>query len=320
MRILAAVDGSDASREASGFAADLASRCRSGRLTVVTAGDLDSRAWIPLSPAGHLATSIEESKRVWPERILQRERLAAERLGVPVRAAYLGMLRRGAVEETIAESIARAARRDRSELIVVGSGGAKQFARWLLGSVTLRLAHGCRRPVAVVRGGAALPRGAVRILVATDGSRPAREALRFAVRLASEVPRSRVVVLTVSTLAADIALTGPAVFRALGVLPDLARAEKEAADRILRDAAKRTRPLGKRARFVFLSPSRPEPAARAIVREAARRSADLIVLGNTGRSAFNDLVLGSVAQRVLDLSRRPVILVRSCPKRPARRA
>ena len=40
----------------------------------------------------------------------------------------------------------------------------------------------------------------------------------------------------------------------------------------------------------------------------------MIVLGNTGRSAVSDIALGSVAQRVLDLARRPVILVRASSK------
>ena len=316
MRILTAIDGSQTASEAVRFAASLASRCRDSSLTVVTAGDLSSRRWLAPSRSGRLPSSIDERDRVWPERLLERGRAEAERLGVPVRTAYLGMNQRGAIEETIAEAIARAARRDRSDLVVVGSGGAKEFARWLLGSVTHRLLHLCGKPVAVVRVGAALKAGIVRILVATDGSRPAREAVAFAARLAGAIPLSRLSVLTVSTLAADIALTGSAFVRALGVLPDLGDAERKAAGRILRDAARRTRGLGERVRFVYRSPRRPEPAAQAIVGEAARQGADLIILGNTGRSAFNDLLLGSVAQRVLDLSRRPVVLVRTCPKRP----
>ena len=211
----------------------------------------------------------------------------------------------------MAETIARAGARERADLVVVGSGGAKELLRYTLGSITHRLVHVSRLPVAVVRAGAASGRSPLRILAATDGSKPSRAAVRFAARLAAEIPRARLVVLTVSTLAADLALTGTAFVRAIGILPDLGRAEREAGDRILRAAASLTRGLGKRVRFVHRNPRRPAPAARSIVREAALQASDLIVLGNAGRSAVNDLVLGSVAQRVLDLSRRPVLLVRA---------
>jgi nucleotide-binding universal stress UspA family protein len=313
VRVLAAVDGSQTSRAAARFAALLVSRCPGATLTLITAGGLSSRKWIPVSKDGRLPDWIPESDRVWPERVLEDGRREAESLGVSARAAYVGIGRRGAIEETIAEAIAGAARRDRTDLIVVGSGGAKQFARWLLGSVTHRLVHSCGLPVAVVRVGAAGKDRPFRILAAADGSKPSRQAVAFAARLAASIPGAALIVLTVSTLSADIALTGTAFVRALGVLPGLDRAERKAAERILRDAAVRTRPLGERASFVYRNPRRPRPAAQAIVREASLQGADLIVLGNTGRSGLNDLVLGSVAQRVLDLSRRPVVLVRKCP-------
>lgn len=310
MRILAATDGSEASSAAVRFAAALASKCR-GSLTVVTVRRLSTRRWLSVSPAGRLSSSVEERERVWPERILERGCRDARRLGVRAKAACVGVQPREPISDTIAAAIAWAATRDRADLVVVGSGGAGEFARWMLGSITHRLVHVSRLPIAVVRTGARLPRDPLRILVGTDGSRGAREAVRFAARLAGAIPRARLVVLTASTLSADIALTGSAFVRALGVLPELDRAEREAADRILRDAARQVRALGKRVRFVYRNPRRPTPAAPAIVREAALQAADLIVLGNTGRSAFNDLVLGSVAQRVLDRSRRPVALVRA---------
>jgi nucleotide-binding universal stress UspA family protein len=37
---------------------------------------------------------------------------------------------------------------------------------------------------------------------------------------------------------------------------------------------------------------------------------DLVVLGSKGRNAVSDLLLGSVAQRVMSLSKQPVLLVK----------
>lgn len=310
VRILVATDGSRTSRAAVRFAAALAAKCRRGSLTVITVGELPSRRWLARPRSGRLESPIEERERVWSERVLERGRRDAERLGARVRTAYAGATQL----EPIAETIARASARERADLVVVGSGGAKELVRYTLGSVTHRLVHVSRLPVAVVRAGAATGRSPIRILAATDGSRPSREAVRFAALLTAAIPRARLVVVTVSTLEADIALTGTAFVRALGVLPELDRSERGAGDRILREAAKETRSLGKRVRFVYRKPGRPTRAAQAIVREAGLQASDLIVLGNAGRSAVNDLILGSVAQRVLDLSRRPVVLVRASSK------
>ncbi len=289
----------------------VAAKCRRGSLTVITVGRLPSRRWFAGSRSGRWESPIEEQERAWSEKVLERSRREAERLGARVRTEYAGANKL----EPIAETIARTSVRDGADLVVVGSGGAKELLRYTLGSITHRLVHVSRLPVAVVRAGGTNVRSPVRILAATDGSKASRAAVAFAARLASAIPRSRLVVLTVSTLAADIALTGAAFVRALGVFPDLDLAEREAAEKILGAAAEETRGLGKRARFLYRKPSRPTRAAQAIVREAARQASDLIVLGNAGRSAVNDLVLGSVAQRVLDLSRRPVVLVRASSSR-----
>ncbi len=314
MRILAATDGSRTSGAAVRFAAVVAAKCSRGSLTVITVGRLPSRRWLARPRPGRLESPIEEKELAWSERVLERGRRDAQRLGARVRTAYAGTNRL----EPIAETIARAGVRDGADLVVVGSGGAKELLRYTLGSITHRLVHVSRLPVAVVRADARTARSPIRILASTNGSKPSRAAVAFAARLAAAIPRARLVVLTVSTLAADIALTGATFVHALGVLPDLERAEREAADRILRAAAKETRKLGKRVRFVYRKPGRPTRAAQTIVREAARQASDLIVLGNTGRSAVNDLVLGSVAQRVLDLSHRPVVLVRASSSRGRR--
>ena len=51
------------------------------------------------------------------------------------------------------------------------------------------------------------------------------------------------------------------------------------------------------------------PPARCILERAESSSADLIVLGTHGRSGFEHLVLGSVAEKVLRRARCPVLTV-----------
>lgn len=52
------------------------------------------------------------------------------------------------------------------------------------------------------------------------------------------------------------------------------------------------------------------PIGRTIAEHAERRGCDAIVMGRHGESALGDLLMGSVAQRVLHASRLPVLLVR----------
>jgi nucleotide-binding universal stress UspA family protein len=51
------------------------------------------------------------------------------------------------------------------------------------------------------------------------------------------------------------------------------------------------------------------PVVEEILREAARRNADLIVMGTHGHGAMYNLLVGSVTEGVLKHSTRPVLLV-----------
>lgn len=52
-------------------------------------------------------------------------------------------------------------------------------------------------------------------------------------------------------------------------------------------------------------------AATVIVEEAAARGADLIVIGTHGRSGFKHLLLGSIAERVVQKAPCPVLTVKA---------
>jgi nucleotide-binding universal stress UspA family protein len=51
--------------------------------------------------------------------------------------------------------------------------------------------------------------------------------------------------------------------------------------------------------------------ADAIIQEAAKWSADLIVAGTHGRSGLSHLLVGSVAEGILRVSPVPILLIRS---------
>jgi nucleotide-binding universal stress UspA family protein len=302
VKIIVATDGSRTSAAAVRFASWIASATR-GRLEVVAAGELAPGVFQEGPDSD--ALSVFESVELRTARAaLESARRETRRVAVPVRCEYVAARR----FEPFAETISRAADRFGADLAVVGSGGGPPLSRWLRGSVANRLVHVAHVPVAVVRTAKRSSRRPARILVATDGSQTAAKAVRFAARLTSAIPGARLVILNVSTLTADLALTGVGVVRTLGLMPELERADRRAADRILRTAAKQAR-LGKRASLRYYRPARRLFAAKAILEEAKRQRADVIVLGRTGRSALGDVFMGSVAQRVLTLASQPVILV-----------
>ncbi len=313
MKILVATDGSRGSAAAARFAGYLASASR-GPLTVVTVGETAPDVIAEAGVARDLPY-FERLERRAARAVLEKVRREVQRLSVPARLEYLA----SAGAEPFAATIARAAVRRGADLVVVGRSGGRALSRWILGSVSNRLVHDADRPVAVVRKWTPkTKRKHFRILVATDGSRSASTAVRFAARLASTIPGARLVILTVSTLAADLGLTPPGFVRALDLRPALDRADRRAAEKILRGAARQAR-AGTRATLRYYKPARRLFAADAILEEARREGADLIVLGRTGRSALGDAIMGSVAQRVLGLSNRPVALVPCRTTRPKRR-
>jgi nucleotide-binding universal stress UspA family protein len=135
----------------------------------------------------------------------------------------------------------------------------------------------------------------MRILVATDGSRAGRAAVRFADRLASD--RNHLRRLTIVT-----------VEEAAG---------RDAAERALADAARQLR--GRPARYLRI----PSPAGgvpEAISRAADRVGADLVVVGSEGRDSLQEWVVGGTALRLIYVARRPVTVVRAPRRRGGGRA
>jgi nucleotide-binding universal stress UspA family protein len=142
-----------------------------------------------------------------------------------------------------------------------------------------------------------------KILVAVDGSSAAHRGLREAVRLAGE-EGSQLIVLHV--LNEYYAFASPDALPPADVVPGL----REGARKILDKAAAAAGKQGVKATTV-LRETFGGAAADAIVREARRQRADLIVLGTHGRRGLRRLVLGSDAEQVVRSAPVPVLLVRA---------
>lgn len=142
----------------------------------------------------------------------------------------------------------------------------------------------------------------MKILVATDGSRPALRAVRYAAKLVGQL-LSASSSITLVSVHDDVGLRHAKAFVGSDAVADYLR---ELSERELKPARKLLASAGVKHDMEV----RIGHVAQEIVDCAKSGRFDLIVLGAKGRSAFADLLLGSVAQRVLATAETPVLLVK----------
>lgn len=236
------------------------------------------------------------------ERVLSRELL--ERL------ARLGVedftLRLQLSYGRVADPLLGVARQEDADLLVLGTHQRARLERLWHGSVTHVCLHYAPVSLLCVPGAAESLRPAVvpairRVLAPTDLSEVSKRALPYAYAL---LPNGGEVVLLHVLEAATPLLLPVAV---PGLLAQTANAEEAAArsrieELVPADAAERrisTRVL------VSASPDVPN----GILQAAEREGSDVICMASRGRSGLKRLLMGSVAQRVVASSRRPVLIV-----------
>ena len=144
-----------------------------------------------------------------------------------------------------------------------------------------------------------------RILVPVDGSPTSNAGLREAIALAKGQEASLQLVHVVDYH--YLVMTG---LEAGAYIEDLMASLTQSGRRILKRAEELVRKSGVPVTSVLLE-SPAGPAADAIVRQAKKWKADLIVLGTHGRRGVRRLVMGSDAEQVVRNSPAPVMLVRS---------
>jgi nucleotide-binding universal stress UspA family protein len=138
--------------------------------------------------------------------------------------------------------------------------------------------------------------------VPVDGSPTSNKGLREALRLARREGARLFVLNVVNDFPAMVGLEGP-------VAVDLVPLLREGGKRVLARAEATAKKAGIKPKML-LREIVGGLAADAIVREARKQRADLIVLGTHGRRGVRRLVLGSDAEQVVRTSPVPVLLLR----------
>jgi nucleotide-binding universal stress UspA family protein len=141
----------------------------------------------------------------------------------------------------------------------------------------------------------------LKMLIAVDGSEYSQRALEAVARLVPQSDAQTVVLLNVRE--------GPLFY---GELPpydyeSIDRAQVKRQQDLLAAAAAQAKQLGLKQ---VSTQAEQGAAATEIVRVADALGVDQIVMGTHGRGAIGSLFLGSVAQRVVNQARMPVLLVK----------
>lgn len=212
------------------------------------------------------------------------------------------------------------------DMIVMCSHGRTGFTRWMLGSVAQQVARHSVVPVLILREPVVLhEKGiATRVLVALDGS-----------------PLAEAVLEAAAYLSASLSAPAPGELHLLRVLHDLSSNERTPAGELITNGEHQEVIAGVEAYLAGLeqrllagevgklhlkitsSVARDMDVAGQIVSMAERgedaqhlqppRSYDVIAMATHGRSAITRLMLGSVTERVLSVSKLPLLIVRPAP-------
>ena len=289
--ILCPVDRSPSSLQAFGYAIALA-RWQGARLNLLEVIEAAVPPGVSRAPKDD---AVPNETRIALERDLRRALTARRASDLKVE---IFMRKGNVVQEILAQ-----AKASRSDLVVIGSHGRSGVQRLVLGSVAEKVLRLATCPVLTVRCGVSLARRSrspfATILCPTDFSAAANKAVAYAKRLAKEADAKLIVMSAVEWPFGDAGTSGP--------LAELRKSiESDAREGLVR-LLKRPGSDRPRAQAVVAIGK----ASAAIVQLARARSADLIVMGVSGRGALDVALLGSTAHHVIREGTWPVLTVRT---------
>jgi nucleotide-binding universal stress UspA family protein len=240
-----------------------------------------------------------------------RDRLLADTQAFARAAGAPGITIEALVREgnTAAEILEQAAGM-KADLIVIGTHGRSGVERLLLGSVAEKVLRraGCAVLTVPTESPDAVPAGPVlyrRILCPVDFSDASLNALKYAISMAQEADGQLTVLHVVAHEFENAADAASIVYDAGMTLGSFVKQREEALRRRLREAVA-TAPefCGVES---LLTHGKPW---REVLRVAAARQSDLIVMGVQGRGAADLLFFGSTAQHVVREASSPVLTLR----------
>jgi nucleotide-binding universal stress UspA family protein len=303
--ILCPVDLSEGSRHAFDRAVGVA-RCYDAKISILSVVPVAAVVpAIPFGPEGPGAFGVHPTE--------QRNHLLAEiprflalEHGIGTAVEYQVVEAPSVHREIIAQT-----ERLGADLVVMGTHGRSGFERLVLGSITEKVLRTARVPVMTVPPHVADVVAAGRdpfrrIVYATDFSEGSEDALRYAASLAQHAAGQLTVIHVVQPFPVG---QDPIVGTSFDVAAYHAEMEKQARAK-LRTFVPESIRLGCDTDDVLVI-GKPY---REILRVAAERLADVIVLGVHGRHALDRLVFGSATEHLVRRATCPVLTVRTADR------
>jgi len=138
-----------------------------------------------------------------------------------------------------------------------------------------------------------------KILVPTDGSDPSMRAAEFAVNLAKHFESEIVAIYVIDRVILE-------EVSKVHERHELEEEIKRKAERCLNYIVKLAEKKGLKARSILVE-GQPHDQ---IVRHAESLEADIIIMGSRGRRGMNRILIGSVAERVIEYAPCPVLVIK----------
>ncbi len=274
-KVLVPLDGSNLAEE-SLFVAQTISRAFSSEVTLLTVASEESRASGTASVFnGGVGYKGEGDYKLY----LQRIATQLYTNGVQTQTIVCD----GPVVETISARVGNG-----QDLIVMSTNGRSGFKRLMTGSVASKVVQSSHTPILLLRptdGWRSRGTGFKRLLVSLDGSTYSERVLPY-VRLIAQNFSSDVTLLTVP-------------------VGNSSNAYREQLGHYLQGVADELRENGVRANIMVTG----NGPARTIVNISQEQMIDLIMLATKGRGGFDKLMLGSVADRIVETMPCPLFLV-----------
>ena len=206
----------------------------------------------------------------------------------------------------VADIIVKYAEKNDIDLIAICTHGYSGFKRLMLGSVAEKVIGSTNRPVLLIRPGAREASGLSRILLPLDGSFFSETAIPYAVEMARGSGAS--LTLLAVTEVPNVPSDRPA---------DIKPSWEEYREALIQEARQQADEYLSRVKSE-IEDKKVKVSCQVVVGDIADgickvadcEKMDMVVMATHGRTGVSRLVFGSVARRIADESKQPVLLVR----------
>lgn len=307
-RIVLCVDSSDASRCAARFARRFAQH---GVELTIAGVALDPRPLAPHAALSGLNLSVARRELLDDaQRAIAESSSALANTAAAVRGHVIDLAKE---KGDVAHALAGMAKAVHADLMILGTRQHHGLVRWLDPSVTDRLSQLAPCAMVVVPDGYESPgeAGFQRILFAVDGSPTSHAAVKIGALLAT--PETQIRVIYVVDRAIRYSDFVPMTLLENAFIKEGEMAIAEAAQRL--ESLRNVTRAHVSANLVSTDIS-ADDVSHALLRDAERWNADVIVMGTHGRRGVARAFFGSVANGVASLAKIPLMLVRDQHEEP----